>query len=86
MDLLSTTDEINSDSERYGIKIQYATLSEYFDAVFATKTPFPLYKGDFFPYADNADSYWTVRCISLNLEPTATMLRLMANHTSLCSL
>jgi alpha-mannosidase II len=49
--------EINKGN--YGMKIQYATLSEYFDAVFAAKVNFPLYKGDFFPYADNSDSYWT---------------------------
>lgn len=55
MDLL--IGEINKGN--YGVKIQYATLSEYFDAVFAAKKDFPLYKGDFFPYADNSDSYWT---------------------------
>ena len=37
------------------------TVRQYFDAVFAAKKDFPLYKGDFFPYADNSDSYWTVR-------------------------
>jgi hypothetical protein len=36
-------------------------VRQYFDAVFAAKKDFPLYKGDFFPYADNSDSYWTVR-------------------------
>ena len=45
----------------FNVKIQYATLSEYFDAVFKEEVTFPYYEGDFFPYADNSDSYWTVR-------------------------
>jgi hypothetical protein len=53
----SLIEHINSGN--FGVKIKYATLSEYFDAVFSTSTTFPLYKGDFFPYADNRDSYWT---------------------------
>jgi hypothetical protein len=45
------------------MKINYSTPERYFDAVheFAVQeqTKFPLYVGDFFPYADNEDSYWT---------------------------
>lgn len=45
----------------FGVKIQYSTLSRYFDALNAAKAEFPSFFGDFFPYADNGDSYWTVR-------------------------
>eukprot|EP00029_Vermamoeba_vermiformis_P007896 TRINITY_DN3546_c0_g1_i1.p1 TRINITY_DN3546_c0_g1~~TRINITY_DN3546_c0_g1_i1.p1 ORF type:complete len:1137 (-),score=300.82 TRINITY_DN3546_c0_g1_i1:18-3428(-) len=43
----------------FGVNIQYSTLSRYFDALNKAKTEFPSFFGDFFPYADNADSYWT---------------------------
>lgn len=50
--------------------IKYSTVSEYFDAVreYAESTPefkFAVYHGDFFPYADNEDSYWTVTFTSI---------------------
>ena len=51
---------INSNPSQYGMKIQYSTLSDYFAAVAASGVKFPLVAGgDFFPYADNEDSYWT---------------------------
>lgn len=41
-------------------KIMYSTLSEYFSAVRNTKgIAYPSFTGDFFPYADNEQSYWT---------------------------
>lgn len=53
-------DVINSNPAQYGMKIQYSTLSDYFAAVAASGVKFPLVAGgDFFPYADNEDSYWT---------------------------
>ena len=47
-----------------GVEIQYSTPSIYFDEVvkYANEHDdihFPYYKEDFFPYADNGDSYWT---------------------------
>lgn len=46
---------------------RYGTVSDYFDAVNAASKKnniqFPSYNGDFFPYADNDDSYWTVRLL-----------------------
>jgi hypothetical protein len=50
---------INKNSERLGCTISYSTASEYFDHVHRTKVAFPLYDSDFFPYADNGESYWT---------------------------
>lgn len=48
-----------------GIKIRYSTPSEYFDILKreAKNTQFPVFRNDFFPYADNEDSYWTVRVL-----------------------
>lgn len=52
-------------SPNLGLTIQYSTLSEYFTAVrseaISTNLKFPVLPpgNDFFPYADNADSYWT---------------------------
>lgn len=52
--------EIQKHPTRYGITLRYSTLSDYFDAMHSSNPPtFPIYSGDFFPYADNADSYWT---------------------------
>eukprot|EP01104_Vermistella_antarctica_P015687 TRINITY_DN5202_c0_g4_i2.p1 TRINITY_DN5202_c0_g4~~TRINITY_DN5202_c0_g4_i2.p1 ORF type:complete len:1225 (+),score=354.91 TRINITY_DN5202_c0_g4_i2:133-3807(+) len=42
-----------------GVHVQYGTVSDYFKAVHDSHQTFPLYSGDFFPYADNSDSYWT---------------------------
>ena len=43
--------------------IKYSTPQRYFDALHeeseSAKIKYPLYVGDFFPYADNEDSYWT---------------------------
>ena len=43
----------------YGITIRYSTVSEYFAAVAKEQTAVNVITGDFFPYADNADAYWT---------------------------
>jgi lysosomal alpha-mannosidase len=55
---------VNAHPERYNnMRIRYVTLSEYNALVqdYATKhaIQFPVYREDFFPYADNAASYWT---------------------------
>ena len=53
---------INS-NQGLGVHIRYSTLSEYFQAVHSDahrkSVAFPFHRGDFFPYADNGDSYWT---------------------------
>ena len=57
---------INRNSVELGnIHIQYSTVSEYFQAIKnnnnnnKVSNKFPELTGDFFPYADNEDSYWT---------------------------
>lgn len=42
------------------MRLQYSTLSDYFGAVAASNAKFATVQGDFFPYADNDDSLWTV--------------------------
>lgn len=49
---------INKNEARYGVRVQYSTLSEYFKEL-QHGVEFPVFEGDFFPYADNEDSYWT---------------------------
>jgi hypothetical protein len=53
---------VNS-QKNMNVHVRYSTLSEYFQAVYAEATQkkinFPVYKLDFFPYADNGDSYWS---------------------------
>jgi len=49
---------INANSS-YGVHMKWATLSEYFDAVSQVPTTWPEYTGDFFPYNDDAVSFWT---------------------------
>jgi DNA-directed RNA polymerase subunit L len=56
---------INSKSDHYEVEVKYSTLSTYFDALGEylsthNDVKFAMYHGDFFPYADNEDSYWTV--------------------------
>eukprot|EP00656_Telonema_subtile_P001628 TRINITY_DN10710_c0_g1_i3.p1 TRINITY_DN10710_c0_g1~~TRINITY_DN10710_c0_g1_i3.p1 ORF type:complete len:952 (-),score=172.96 TRINITY_DN10710_c0_g1_i3:18-2873(-) len=54
--------EVNNRAEALGIRMQYSTLSRYFKSVSVAAKgglTFPRYTGDFFPYADNADSFWT---------------------------
>ena len=52
-----------NDNHGFGMHIRYSTLSEYFSAVHSDahrkSVAFPFHRGDFFPYADNGDSYWT---------------------------
>eukprot|EP00002_Diphylleia_rotans_P037925 TRINITY_DN853_c0_g1_i6.p1 TRINITY_DN853_c0_g1~~TRINITY_DN853_c0_g1_i6.p1 ORF type:complete len:935 (-),score=209.41 TRINITY_DN853_c0_g1_i6:77-2881(-) len=50
---------INSHSAEYGVELRYSTLAEFFTALHSTNQAFPVFKDDFFPYADNDDSWWT---------------------------
>lgn len=50
---------INS-SPNFNMQIKYSTLSGYFDSLREnSQVSYPYYEGDFYPYADNEDSYWT---------------------------
>lgn len=59
-------DYMNSHPEMH-VKAQFATLSDYFDAVYkangvtsGTRPPdYPVLSGDFFAYADREDHYWS---------------------------
>lgn len=46
-----------------GVEIRFSTASEYFASVrqtlAVTSMKLPLFQGDFYPYADNAQSYWS---------------------------
>ncbi|XP_046545194.1 LOW QUALITY PROTEIN: alpha-mannosidase 2-like [Haliotis rubra] len=55
---------MNSKSD-FHIKIEFGTLRDYFTALekdkphFTDKSPFPSLSGDFFPYTDRSDQYWS---------------------------
>jgi lysosomal alpha-mannosidase len=53
--------EINSHSSIYQATIKYSNLYDYFETVKAElpTSSLPIRSGDFFPYADNRESYWT---------------------------
>ena len=50
---------VNERKKEFGVVLRYSTPSEYFKAVQTVNLLHPLFTGDFFPYADNEDSYWT---------------------------
>jgi len=52
-------EHINAKSDQFGIKLVWSTLSEYFDSVKDSQNNWPVYTGEFFPYQDATDSYWT---------------------------
>lgn len=49
---------INSRPE-FGVTIKYSTPSDYIKAMRAEAATYPIKNDDFFPYADNAHSFWT---------------------------
>lgn len=56
-------DHINSDAS-FGVHIRFSNLKDYFSAVQAsqakdTSLAFPTYHGDYFPYIDQAQDFWT---------------------------
>ncbi|KAL7296620.1 hypothetical protein TKK_0010040 [Trichogramma kaykai] len=53
-------DYMNND-QQMNVKIQFGTLSDYFEAVRNEKSiqEFPSLSGDFFTYADRDDNYWS---------------------------
>lgn len=61
MDLLM--EYINANTDKFGIHMRYGTVGQYIDAVKATKTEWPLYEGDFFPYAFAPDGMWESRLV-----------------------
>jgi len=46
-------------SDQYGVQVRYSTLADYFENLAEQDIEWPVYEKDFFPYADNGDSYWT---------------------------
>ena len=50
---------IQEHSQEMGVWAQFSTLSDYFAAAHS-EGQFPSLQGDFMPYADNEQSYWTV--------------------------
>lgn len=43
----------------YGVTVQYSTPSAYIEAIRKEAATYPTKTDDFFPYADNAHSFWT---------------------------
>ncbi|XP_006813523.1 epididymis-specific alpha-mannosidase-like, partial [Saccoglossus kowalevskii] len=53
-------DYINQHSDEYGVRVQYATVGEYFKAVHDTNSTWMVKKsGDFIPYSSDPHSAWT---------------------------
>lgn len=49
---------INSRSE-FGMTIKYSTPIDYINGIQQEKATYPIKTDDFFPYADNANAFWT---------------------------
>lgn len=62
---------INNNNATFGVHVQYALLSDYFNAVNAAQKQqgfsWPEFSDDFFPYNDNNVSYWTGYYTSRNV-------------------
>eukprot|EP01118_Nematostelium_gracile_P016074 TRINITY_DN6577_c0_g1_i2.p1 TRINITY_DN6577_c0_g1~~TRINITY_DN6577_c0_g1_i2.p1 ORF type:complete len:961 (+),score=254.85 TRINITY_DN6577_c0_g1_i2:83-2884(+) len=50
---------INENQDTYGLNMFYSTPSIYLDSVHAAGATWTVKTGDFFPYADDAHSYWS---------------------------
>lgn len=67
-----------------GVWAQFSTLSDYFSAI-EKEGQFPSLQGDFMPYADNEQSYWTVSthaCIHCTHRTHRTHLTHLTHHWS----
>lgn len=56
--------EFINNSTDMNMKIEYGTLSDYFNKLYKSMTgpkhkPYPTLTGDFFPYSDRGDQYWS---------------------------
>ncbi|KAL0222279.1 hypothetical protein RCL1_002133 [Eukaryota sp. TZLM3-RCL] len=49
----------NINSRYSDVEIKWSTPDKYLDDLLESKPNLPIFSGDFFPYADNSDSYWT---------------------------
>ena len=49
---------VNQNSATFGVNVKYAVLSDYFNAI-QGESDWPDWDYDFFPYADNSESFWT---------------------------
>lgn len=50
---------IMNNTDIFNAKVQYSDLADYFDALHESRSVFPSYSGDLFPYNDKDDSWWT---------------------------
>eukprot|EP01114_Cavostelium_apophysatum_P015022 TRINITY_DN4014_c0_g1_i1.p1 TRINITY_DN4014_c0_g1~~TRINITY_DN4014_c0_g1_i1.p1 ORF type:complete len:832 (+),score=225.18 TRINITY_DN4014_c0_g1_i1:499-2994(+) len=48
-----------NENPKYNMHVQYAFLSDYVKAVNGLNMEWPVFEGDFFPYADNGNSFWS---------------------------
>lgn len=54
-------DYINANEEKFGAHVEFGTLKDYFELVDKERSNvrFKTLSGDFFPYTDRGDQYWT---------------------------
>jgi len=50
---------VNANSEHYGMTMRYAHVSDYVSAVHALNIEWPVFEGDFFPYNDGPNAFWS---------------------------
>jgi len=50
---------VNANSDHYGITMKYAHVSDYVNAVHALNIEWPVFEGDFFPYNDGPNAFWS---------------------------
>lgn len=48
-----------NDRPDFGVTVKYSTPSDYIEAIRKESAVYPVKTDDFFPYADNAHSFWT---------------------------
>mmetsp|Transcript_5906 Transcript_5906/g.5147 ORF Transcript_5906/g.5147 Transcript_5906/m.5147 type:complete len:150 (+) Transcript_5906:844-1293(+) len=52
-------DYVNNNQGKYNMHIDYSTPDKYVDEINGLGKTYPFKYDDFFPYADDEDSYWT---------------------------